>query len=804
MINKHITLIFLLVAIISFSPSCTESSKSKIKYLDSAKLYIENSDYEKARVELKNALQIDPKYAEAYSLMGEVEENRNEWRLALSNYLKAVELNPTLLSTQVRIGQFYLLQATQLTGSEKVNRLNQINEIVNTVLEQNPTHAGALSLKASVLAQTGKIDDSVKLLNIILESNPKTVSAITLLAKLYDKQNKIDNVQITLEKGISYLPENIGLRLLLVKSYARSNKTDLTIKAMINIIDVEPDLFEHRIRLATYYTQLRKLNLAEETLSESINVNPDDARRYLVLAEFQSIYKTIDEAINTLEIAMRIFENKPSLRFALASLYLRTGKEEKAIFILSGIKDKWKILPDGIKATNELVNIYISRDDKKTAIKLIDEILTEDPTNYNALILKSKNAILSNDFTTAETSLRTAHKNHPDSIEVPLLLTEVYLRIGKKHLAEEVLNKAVKNNPNDIKTRLAITRYYLSEKQPELANAHNEYTLLKEPSYIEALALESEIFALQNDIKSTISTLDKIKQLAPNSADGWFRMGRVYKAQGNYELAIKEFETALDKAPGSISLLAELTDLEIKQGYYKKAKIRLQNILESDPKHNVAYKFQGMIYFAEKDYKNAEHSFLQHIKYNSDDTIALTHLANIYKLKGDFPKSKIYFLKALKISPNTLELKIGLANIYELLNQYEKAIQLYEEILQVHPNNIIATNNLATILVNYKTDRNSLARARQLVKNFTTSNQPALLDTLGWVYFRTGSYKDAQAAIEAAVKLSPETPEFHYHLGMIYLQTGNRNKAKIHLHKAVEASHFPGKDDAITALNTLQ
>ena len=88
--------------------SCGGAEERKAVYLEKAKASIEAGDLEKARIELKNVLQIDPKDADAYYQLGKIYEQKKEYRKAYGNYLKAEELNPDLLANQARLGRFYL------------------------------------------------------------------------------------------------------------------------------------------------------------------------------------------------------------------------------------------------------------------------------------------------------------------------------------------------------------------------------------------------------------------------------------------------------------------------------------------------------------------------------------------------------------------------------------------------------------------------------------------------------------------------------------------------------------------------
>ena len=71
------------------------------------------------------------------------------------------------------------------------------------------------------------------------------------------------------------------------------------------------------------------------------------------------------------------------------------------------------------------------------------------------------------------------------------------------------------------------------------------------------------------------------------------------------------------------------------------------------------------------------------------------------------------------------------------------------------------------------------------------------MDTLGWVYYKSGETDKAVTLLVKVVDKAPKVPIFEYHLGMAYHKAGNSKSAKIHLAAAVEANaDFPGIDDA--------
>jgi len=85
----------LVVALVTLSLiACGGPEEKKVKFFNRARDYFTQGELEKARIEVKNAIQIDPKYAEAYHLLGQIELRDNNPRGAYEAFGQAVEHNP--------------------------------------------------------------------------------------------------------------------------------------------------------------------------------------------------------------------------------------------------------------------------------------------------------------------------------------------------------------------------------------------------------------------------------------------------------------------------------------------------------------------------------------------------------------------------------------------------------------------------------------------------------------------------------------------------------------------------------------
>jgi tetratricopeptide (TPR) repeat protein len=101
------TLIRNIAWVVSFSilfgalfAGCGSIEQRRQKYFEKGKSYFEQEKYKEAQIEFKNALQIDPKFAEGYYELGKTFLKLQKLREAFGAFSKAVELNPDLITTR--------------------------------------------------------------------------------------------------------------------------------------------------------------------------------------------------------------------------------------------------------------------------------------------------------------------------------------------------------------------------------------------------------------------------------------------------------------------------------------------------------------------------------------------------------------------------------------------------------------------------------------------------------------------------------------------------------------------------------
>ena len=83
--------------------ACTDQASSVASHLEKGEDFLNDGNYQKARIEFKNVLQIDNKNSKAFILLGKTEESEENWQRAFFSYSKAVSIDPDNIEAHTRL-----------------------------------------------------------------------------------------------------------------------------------------------------------------------------------------------------------------------------------------------------------------------------------------------------------------------------------------------------------------------------------------------------------------------------------------------------------------------------------------------------------------------------------------------------------------------------------------------------------------------------------------------------------------------------------------------------------------------------
>ena len=178
---KLFKLIFVIFAAVAVLSGCGGKEERLAEHLKKGHEYFTKQDYEKARVEFKNVLQINPNNVEAMYSMGKVYEKTQKWKQAGQHYLKVVQdLDPNHVGAIRDLGLIYML-AGQIDKSE---------EMADKAMKLAPQDASVLTFKASLDLRKNDLSAAEKLAKKALDNKPWDPDAVLVLASVYARDKK--------------------------------------------------------------------------------------------------------------------------------------------------------------------------------------------------------------------------------------------------------------------------------------------------------------------------------------------------------------------------------------------------------------------------------------------------------------------------------------------------------------------------------------------------------------------------------------------------------------------------------------
>jgi tetratricopeptide (TPR) repeat protein len=150
------------------------------------------------------------------------------------------------------------------------------------------------------------------------------------------------------------------------------------------------------------------------------------------------------------------------------------------------------------------------------------------------------------------------------------------------------------------------------------------------------------------------------------------------------------------------------------------------------------------------------------------------------------------------------DFRYTLSGVYVELKQINKAADQLKALLEKDPDNPTYNNDLGYIWADHdmnldeseklirkalEEDRKQRHKADPDIKPEDDKDNPAYLDSLGWVLFKKKQYKEAKKYLEQAVEQEGGRHlEIYDHLGDVYMILGEKQKAMETWKKGIEVT----------------
>ncbi|MDR4476700.1 MAG: tetratricopeptide repeat protein [Nitrospira sp.] len=767
--------------------ACGGPQERKAQYRAKAQDYIQAGNFSKARVALRNVLKIDPKDADAYFLVAQVEEKEKNWRNAVANYQQVIDIVPDHKDALIVLAKYYL--EAKLT--------DEVKRAADKVLENRPQDPQAEALKIAILAQQDQISQALARAEDLSRRHPTEPDAAILLGTLYGHQRRYREAQATLQRAIQAHPHHLDLLNNLRTILDQAHDDRATEQVLRQIIQEEPTIYDHRLKLARFHDQRHALDKAESVLREAVQVFPGLEQAWLTLCDFLSLRRGQAVAEAGFREAMSRLPYSTQIPFALGALYERHKDVSKARVVYETLAKEHEKKPAGLDARVKIAQLDFNAGRQADAERRLAEVLRDNPRSAEGLVLQGKMALIGKNSKDAVQAFRTVLRDQPEFAHVQYLLGQAYIMTGEPQLARESFERAVALQPDAVEPGLALAMVESQSGQAQRARARLLEILKTHPDYLPAL---ERLFAMDlaaGEWSHAKTVLNSLRRAMGHSTVLLMAEGRLYEAQRDYAKAVRAFEQAASMAPAAPDPLMALVRLDLTQNQIERARRRLETIVNAQPSHAYAHGMLAEVWGILGQLDVAAAQYREATRLNPAWVTPWLNWASL--LQAQQPDAAIRILEeGIAVNASSEELHMLLASVFADQGLIDEAIAAYETVLRMNPRNILSANNLATLLADHKQDAPHLERAFLLSREFEKqAPHPLFLDTVGWVRLRMGHIEEALRLIRQAVAKAPDMPTLNYHFGSALYQSGQKGEAKVYLTKALKSKvSFQGRREA--------
>ena len=379
--------------------------------------------------------------------------------------------------------------------------------------------------------------------------------------------------------------------------------------------------------------------------------------------------------------------------------------------------------------------------EKRQAVEdVINTLISSHPDNNQLLISKALLLQQRNEVEEALALTRQVLDSDDNDLHAVVVEARLLQQLDRHEEAFVRLEKVIERNPNNRRLRLQYARILMAK---DITKAKEQFEILltrspKDPDLLLSLGLISKE---TNQLVDAQNYFQRLLNTGARSTEAHYYLGQLSERQGQWQEAIEHYKQI---PPGTdfLTALNRITGLYIKHGLVDTARSYIQDLRQQHPDYAIR------LYLLESELLTS----------TGGEDLALALLN-----------------EAMLAHPNQANLLYARSVVHEKNNALDLMEQDLLKILEQDSDNAIALNTLGYVLAN-RTER--IEEAYQLIARAIAAkpNDPAILDSLGWVEYKRGNLQKALQLLTKAYKAFPDH-EVAAHLGEVHWQLGNQEKA---------------------------
>ena len=262
-----------------------------------------------------------------------------------------------------------------------------------------------------------------------------------------------------------------------------------------------------------------------------------------------------------------------------------------------------------------------------------------------------------------------------------------------------------------------------------------------------------------------------------------FLISNLYSSQDNFEKSNFYLNLSIYLNPKFEFNLSLVAENFFADGEYNKVKKIVRKFKETDEFYYwFRVKKEAQIIVKEQNYEKGTsyiESKFKNIKKPNPKIIF--DLANFYKNSKNYELAIDYYSRLISSLEDTSVIKSDIlyrrGGSYERLGNYEKSDEDLLHALRIRPDDAYVLNYLAYSWLerDYKIDE---AMEMLKIAYNLKSNDPYIIDSIGWAFFLIDEYKEAEKYLKRAVELMPDDPIVNDHYGDILWKLDQKIQAR--------------------------
>ena len=486
---------------------------------------------------------------------------------------------------------------------------------------------------------------------------------------------------------------------------------------------------------AEFALRQRDFNQGLALLAKQANLleDPALARRALRLAEF------VNDTDQAAMMAVRLVELDPGdgAAAAAASGWLsRAGRPVDAVYYAQLAFERGHSVN---VATNLGTYDALDEGSQVAITETIRAIAAQWPEDDQAAIAACLLARIEGDLKGAESFILPVLERSPEDVRAVMLWTQLMLDQGADD-PFELLATTVSRYPDNQELRLQYARLLGSEGNYTGAQAQFVLLLERDPENTELLSTAALLDFELEYFDEALSKFQQLIALGERLDEAHYYVGRIELANDRYPEAIAAF--------ASVGPSREFRDAKALA-----AQLLIDTAFASDIK----------TFFV--DQRRAYPS--------AAEQLFLLEADSLRDWSGESLKA---YDRGLTAFPQSFSLLYGRAMVHESEGQLGAMEDDLRSILAQDPDHTATLNALGYTLTNhtqrYEEAADLIERALAL-----SPGDPAILDSLGWVYYKLGQYSESEALLREAHNAFPD-PEVAAHLGEVLWVQGRQIEAR--------------------------